>query len=149
MKKLLFIPAIIALSACGTEVVYVTSTEAPVEEITETTVKRTTTTQPKATRPPSNVPSSSSIYDPEGYDAFLWESVNDFWWLFTTEDLLQMGLLVCESFDAGATLDEVTLELINAMANTNTVHLAEGMAAVTAGALTYLCPEHGWWLSTI
>jgi hypothetical protein len=69
--------------------------------------------------------------------------------LFTEEQLLQMGLLVCEEFDRGSTLDQVTMALVEVLNDSNTAYLAEGMAAVTAGALTYLCPEHSWWLSTI
>lgn len=148
MKKLLFIPAIILVSACGTKVVYVIPTDAP-QEKTTTTERATTTTQPDETRPPSQSLGTSTIYDPDLYDNFLWTSVNEFWWLFSQEQLLQMGLLVCEAFDSGATLDEVTIELTNAMNNTNTIYLAEGLAAVTAGALTFLCPEHNWWLETI
>lgn len=154
MKKSLIalaLTGVIALTACGKETVYIVtdSTEAPADESPDTTVKRTTTTQPAETRPPATVPSTSSVYDPEGYDTFLWSSVKDFWWLFTKEELLTMGLLVCEEFDRGSTLDEVTQQLINAMANTNTAYLMEGLAAVTAGALNYLCPEHSWWLETI
>jgi hypothetical protein len=154
MKKsiiALTMAGLIGLTACGKETVYIVTdaTEAPADEAPDTTVKRTTTTQPAETRPPASVPSSSSVYDPEEYDTFIWSSVKDFWWLFTKEDLLTMGLLVCEEFDRGSTLDEVTQQLINAMTNTNTAYLMEGLAAVTAGALTYLCPEHSWWLETI
>lgn len=154
MKKSLIAVAlvgVIGLTACGKETVYIVTeaTEAPAEEAPDTTVKRTTTTKPAETRPPASVPDPVSVYNPEGYDTFLWESVNDFWWLFTTEELLTMGLLVCEEFDRGSTLDEVSEQLVNVMANTNTAYLAEGMAAVTAGAVSFLCPEHYWWMSTI
>lgn len=154
MKKSLIavtLAGVIGLTACGKETVYIVTeaTEAPAEEAPDTTAKRTTTTKPAETRPPASVPDPVSVYDPEGYDTFLWESVNDFWWLFTTEELLTMGLLVCEEFDRGSTLDEVSEQLVNVMANTNTAYLAEGMAAVTAGAVTFLCPEHYWWMNTI
>jgi len=134
------------LTACGSKTVYVMT-----EPTTATTKApaRTTTTAPPETRPPANAPAYSGSYNPELYDDFLWQSVNDFWWLFTKDQLLQMGLLVCEAFDSGATLDEVTLELVSAMNNTNTAYLGEGMAGVVAGAVTFLCPEHRWWLETI
>lgn len=153
-KSLIALVAVgsIGLSACGgTETVYIVTeaTEAPAKKETTTTVARTTTTRPPETRPPANVPSYSGDYDPEMYDDFLWTSVNDFWWLFTQDQLLTMGLLVCEAFDSGATLDDVTNELLSAMANTSTIYLMEGLAAVTAGAVTFLCPEHAWWLDTI
>ena len=151
MKKLLFIASLGLLASCGGETVYIVteSTKPAQEKETETTVQRTTTTKPAETRPPASAPAPSGSYYPELYDDFLWESVNDFWWLFTEEQLLQMGLLVCEAFDSGATLDQVTLELVGAMNNTNTAYLGEGMAAVVAGAVTFLCSEHRWWLDTI
>lgn len=156
-KSLIALVAVgaLGLSACGRETVYIVTdattptAESDTTDAPETTVKRTTTTQPAVTRPPASVPSSSGIYDPEGYDTFLWESVNDFWWLFTTEELLTMGLLVCEEFDRGQTLDQVTASLIDVMMNTNTEYLMEGLAAVTAGAVTFLCSEHSWWMDTI
>lgn len=141
------------LTACGgTEVIYVTpATEAPTEtdSATDTTARKTTSTQPAATRPPASIPTTPATYDPEAYDTFLWESVNEFWWLFTGEQLLAMGLLVCEAFDDGYTLDEVTEELVSVLTNINSPQFMEGLAAVTAGALTYLCPEHSYWLSSI
>ena len=151
MKKALAtigVASVLTLTACGGDTVYVTVTEPPT-----TTIKKITTTlattPPLATRPPSNTPSGVGTYDPDLYDNFLWSSVNDFWWLFTTDQLLQMGLLVCEEFDRGSTIDEVTYALIEVMSDTNTIYLSEGMAGVVAGALTFLCPEHGWWLETI
>ena len=151
MKKILFTASIGLLASCGGETVYVvTETTKPAqEEVTETTVQRTTTTKPAETRPPASAPAPSGSYSPALYDDFLWESVNEFWWLFTEDQLLQMGLLVCQEFDRGQTLDQVTESLIGVMSNTSTLYLSEGMAAVTAGALTFLCPEHGWWLDTI
>lgn len=150
MKRLALVGfAALAVSACSTEVRYVTpeTTDAPT-----TTVRATTTTQPSSSRPPASVPQSSSRlggYNPELYDDFLWDSVNDFWWLFSQEQLLTMGLIVCEEFDRGQTLDEVTMSLLETMSNTNTLDLMEGMAAVVAGAVTFLCDEHAWWLATI
>jgi len=155
MKKSIIIgitAGALLLSSCGgTEVVYVTETLAPETSAakTTTTVKVLQTTPPLATRPPSNVPSYNGGYSPELYDSFLWEAVNDFWWLFTTDQLLQMGLLVCEEFDRGSTLDDVTYSLLDIMSDTDTLFLMEGLAGVVAGAVTFLCPEHGWWLDTI
>jgi hypothetical protein len=153
MKKLLLASsvALFVLASCGGETVYVVAeTQAPAttEKVT-TTTKPLQTTPPLATRPPSNVPTYNGGYSPESYDNFLWESVNDFWWLFTTDQLLQMGLLVCEEFDRGSTLEDVNYSLLNIMSDTNTLYLMEGLAAVVAGAVVFLCPEHEWWLSTI
>ena len=155
MKKLLVAASLATLVACGgTETVYIVTepTDVVSDSTPETTeaVAKTTSAPSQASRPPASTgQASSSIYDPEGYDTFLWESVNDFWWLFTTEELLTMGLLVCEEFDRGQTLDQVTASLIDVMMNTNTEYLMEGLAAVTAGAVTFLCSEHSWWMDTI
>lgn len=150
MKKLLLLPALIALVSCGTEVVYVVTTEAPSEEVIETDAPRATTTNPQSFRPPSsNYQEVPNDYDPEAYDTFLWENVNEFWWLFTKEQLLTMGLLVCEEFDRGQTLDQVSESVLNALSNTSTLYLMDGLAAVTGAAVTFLCPEHSWWMSTL
>ena len=153
MKKLLITStiALFALASCGGETVYVvTETSAPATtEKATTTTKPPQTTPPLATRPPSNVPDYSGEYSPDLYDSFLWESVNDFWWLFTEDQLLQMGLLVCEEFDRGSTLEDVNYSLLNVMNNTDTLYLMEGLAAVVAGAVIFLCPEHSWWLDTL
>jgi len=154
MRKLLAttaLAAIMGISACGGETVYVVAeTQAPAAtQKATTTTKPLQTTPPLATRPPSNTPNYSGGYNPELYDNFLWESVNDFWWLFTKDQLLQMGLLVCEEFDRGSTLDDVTYSLLDIMSDTNTMFLMEGLSAVVAGAVVFLCPEHQWWLDTI
>lgn len=157
MKKTLLAIGLATMVACGGgKTVYVVSepSEGTVEEAPDTSGPSTSkapVTTAKAPRPPASTvqPSPSSTYDPEGYDSFLWESVNDFWWLFTTEELLTMGLLVCEEFDRGQTLDQVTELLINAMTSTRRLELMEGFAAVTAASVTFLCPEHSWWLDTI
>jgi hypothetical protein len=152
VKKLLLASIFVVLASCGgTEVIYVTATT---ETETTTTLPGVSTTvrvtPPLSSRPPSNAPGKQpGLYDPEQYDTFLWSNVNEFWWLFTREQLLQMGLLVCEEFDRGATLDQVTASLVRIMTNTNTEYLAEGLAGVTAGALMFLCSEHSWWLETI
>ena len=148
MKKVLFASLIMFVVSCGgTEVVYVKET-VPADEVESTTTASPKTTVPAATRPPSNVPDYSGGYDPELYDDFLWESVNEFWWLFSEDQLLQMGLLVCEEFDRGSTMDEVTRALTQIVQNTSPAFM-DGLAAVTAGALVFLCPEHQHWLDTI
>lgn len=142
----------ITLTACGKETVYIVTdaTEAPAENTPDTTEKATTTTVAKSNRPPaSNYQPPANDYDPEAYDTFLWENVNEFWWLFTKEELLTMGLLVCEEFDRGQTLDQVTESVLNALSNTNTLYLMDGLAAVTGAAVTFLCPEHAWWMDTL
>jgi len=149
MKKTLIATTLVgalALTACGKETVYV------VAEPTTTTAPKTTTTV--TSRPPSYVPEPGyqevpNTYDPDAYDTFLWEQVNDFWWLFTRDQLLQMGLIVCEEFDRGQNLDQVSETLVQIMLDTNTPYFMDGLAAVTGAALTFLCPEHSWQLEAI
>lgn len=152
------VATIVALSiaaGCG-DTVYVVSdtTDIPEENASSAATeapKKTTTTKPSSPRPSASVspaPSTSS-YDPEGYDSAIWAEANDFWWLFSTEDLLTMGLLVCEELDRGTSIESITQQIVNAMVNTNTAYLSTGMATMAAAAIMYLCPEHNWVLSTL
>jgi len=136
------------ISACGGDTVYV------IQEPTTTVPKSTTTVTeaPAETRPPVSLPSGgghNSSYDPDAYDDAIWSEANDFWWLFSTEQLLQMGLIICEEFDRGQTLDQVTASMVEILINTGTADLMEGTAVMMASALFHLCPEHSWWVSTI
>jgi hypothetical protein len=148
-KTAVAVIALVTLAACGGDTVYV------VQEPTTTAKKTTTTIQeaPAETRPPANIPSGNSGYrggyDPETYDAAIWSEANDFWWLFSTEELLQMGLIVCEEFDRGQSLNQVNESLIEILINTGTVDLMKGTATMVAAALMFLCPEHEWWLNTL
>lgn len=128
------------VSACGGETVYVT-----VEPTTTTTETPTTTARP---RPPASTP-APSVYDPEAYDEAIWSQANDFWWGFTREQLLNMGLVICQQFDQGRTIDQVAIDLTEIINRNGAQNLADGVASMTAAALLYLCPEHAWWLETI
>lgn len=148
MKKLLFIVSFGLLAACGTEVVYVTPTTVEQAE-EETSTQAPTTTKPKVTRPTVTFSSGSTgSYDPEGYDTAIWSVAPDFWNAFSTEKLLEMGLVVCQEFDNGKTLDEVNDTILSALIETNTLSAMDGFAAMTTAALMFLCPEHEWWLDT-
>ena len=148
-KTAVALTTLITLTACAGDTVYV------VQEPTTTTPKTTTTIQetPTETRPPANIPSGNSGYrggyDPDMYDNALYSEANDFWWLFTTDQLLQMGLIICEEFDRGQTLNQVNQELIKILIDTGTIDLTKGTATMVAAALMFLCPEHEWWLNTL
>lgn len=151
----LIIPVLaFTVSSCG-DTVYVVNDTVPEEESSDTSkpekAETTTTVKTKTSRPPASTkaPSPSLSYDPDGYDSFIWEEANEFWWLYTTDDLLTMGLLVCDELDRGSSLDSVTEQIVNAMINTNTSYLMEGMAAMTVAAINFLCPEHSSKLSTL
>lgn len=149
MKKLLFIVSLGALAACGSEVIYMTPTTTEVSE-QETTTEAPTTTKPKQTRPTVTYsPGPTGGYDPEGYDTALFTQARDFWTVFSTEELLEAGLMVCQELDNGATIDEVTETIVSALIQSNALDAMEGFAAMTAAALMFLCPEHEWWLDTL
>lgn len=133
------------VGACGGETVYVT-----VEPTTTTTDApvRTTTTQPASTRPPAIV-DVPAVYDPSGYDTSIWAGARDFWWQFSTEELLNMGLIICQQFDQGRTIEQVAMDLVEILISNGLENMSDGVAAMTASALMYLCPEHEWWLDTI
>lgn len=131
------------LTACGSKTVYVT-----VEPSTTTTPKTTTTTEARVSRPPVSVLSRPS-YDPDGYDEMLWSEANEFWWQFTQEELLNMGLVICQQFDMGRTLDQVTSQLIDILIANGIPEYSLAIGTMMGSALIYLCPEHEWWLDTI
>ena len=135
------------LTACGSETVYVT-----VEPSTTTTPKTTTTvsTRPPASfNPPAGYQEVPNDYDPEAYDTAIWADANEFWWEFTKEQLLNMGLVICQEFDAGSTLDQVTAELVDILTRNNLLAYSGAVGTMVGAALVYLCPEHSWWLETI
>lgn len=134
------------LTACGGETVYVM-----VDPTTpETTVKSTTTTVgTSAPRPSASTIPSSSMYDPESYDTAIWRDANEFWWSFTTEELLNMGLTICQEFDRGQSLDQVTQALVQILIVNDLTQYSNDVATMMGASLIYLCPEHSWWLDTI
>lgn len=143
--------ALAILTACGDTVYVVSDTSNTDESIAAEIDETTTTTKAPTPRPSSSTfpDSTSSIYDPASYDSAIWTQARDFWWMFTTEELLNMGLLICEELDAGSSLESVSQQLVDIMINTNTAYLAQGLAAMTAAALMYLCPEHQWQIDAI
>jgi hypothetical protein len=143
--------ALAILAGCGDTVYVVDDTSNTDESIVAEVEETTTTTKAPTPRPPSSTfpESTSSVYDPDSYDTAIWSQARDFWWMFTTEELLNMGLLICEELDAGSSLESVSQQLVDIMINTNTAYLAQGLAAMTAAALMYLCPEHQWQIDAI
>lgn len=145
-KKLATITGAVLLTACGGKTVYVTQTEAP------TTVAPTTTSAPAPTRPPSsydNTQTQTGQYDQAGFMSAVQAGAPTVYILMPDADILNMGLLICETFDSGATLDEVTQMMVSAMMDSGSMGFMEEIAAVQASAMLYLCPEHAWWLDTI
>lgn len=88
------------------------------------------------TTPPTNAPAVEA----NKYDLYL-ESLYDgaaqarSW---TESDLLELGSAVCEVFDAGGTFDGLIEVFIQ---NSDGAYDDEFYAALTASAVTFLCPE--------
>lgn len=144
MKKLVLAGLVTLAVGCGGKTVYVTQDSAVEDTEVATEAPTTTAALPTETRPPASYDTNNGArnYDPDGFDYAIWDQAYDFWSLYATEDLLQMGLLVCDLFDSGATMDDVSNVIIESMSSTGTLYLMEGMAVVAGSAVVYLCPEH-------
>lgn len=139
----LAVASLVAVS-CGGDTVYITA------EPTTTAVAKTTTTVgalATGTRPQPSY--QTGTYDPAAYDAAIWSDANDFWWLYTTDELLNFGLIICSSLDSGMSIQDVGNMILDSLAQTGTLGYAEAMAVVTAAALAFLCPEHYDVLATL
>lgn len=153
MKKSILATAVVgtlALTACGKETVYVTQTEAPTTEA-PVTLPPVTSTAPAPTRPPASYDNTQTNgqYDQAGFMSAVQVGAPTVYILMPDADILNMGLLICETFDSGATLDEVTQMMVSAMMDSGSMGFMEELAAVQASAMLYLCPEHAWWLDTL
>ena len=115
-KKLIFTPLFaLALVGCGQK-----------ETIREVLVTTAPTEAPAA---------ESNKYD--DYLNFLYnESAQSREW--SEANLLELGSIVCDSFEAGATLDSVIQTFAN---NADGSYDTEFYATVLAGSISYLCPE--------
>ena len=145
---------LIGLTACGGKTVYVVDSLPEVPGVEETDAPETTKapkTTPAPTRPPASYDTSGSSgqYDEDAFFYAVETTAPTVYALLPNSDILNMGLVVCETLDGGATIEEVSMMLVTAMNNTGTMGFAEEIAGVTAAALLNLCPEHSWWLSTL
>lgn len=143
----------IGLSACGERIVYVESTVPPTEPPVETTIAPTTTVAPTTTTEPETRPTivepaanPQQFYDPEGYLDWLYVEAPDLYWGLNDEDLINIGLIVCQMWDEGYTLMESSETLIDAMINTGTTQYAGESGVAMAAAAYFLCPEYTDWL---
>lgn len=101
--------------------------------------------KPKTDHPLANTNAlPSTAYDLRAYDAAIQSLATSFWWLFSTEELLNMGSLVCEELDSGESLESARNKLIDAKINSSVTYVAEGVAVMAVSAIIFLCPEHQW-----
>ena len=132
MKKSIFVVALLALTACGSKTVYVTSTEVPNSpETTEKVVK--TTDAPIATSAPEPVYTDEDefIYDIEtSYDKYI--SVSD-------EQMIETGYATCDALWSGSTGYDVLTSIISS-ANGD-ADIEDFLTSVVASAVINFCPD--------
>lgn len=132
MKKSIFVVALLALTACGSKTVYVTSTEVPNSpETTEKVVK--TTDAPIATSAPEPVYTDEDefIYDIEtSYDKYI--SVSD-------EQMIETGYATCDALWSGSTGYDVLNSIISS-ANGD-ADIEDFLTSVVASAVINFCPD--------
>ena len=136
MKKIAAVLALVALAGCS-KTVYVTETTEPesadtsVTEAPETTVRRVTTTRPPVTTSPS-LSDEELFISAVHYNTDMTIYLSDY-------ELLEAGYLVCGSLDSGISPSVVAETLFQ-----SSYEYGEGMmqmmAAIGAGATTFLCP---------
>lgn len=115
-----------------------TTTEAPtttVEEETTTTVEAPTTTEPPAPSP--DLREDAYLMALAQWTADKPLNMVD---LASEDELVEVGRLVCEFFDVGGTVAELS-ELMVAEFGSDEANL-EASAAIAAAAVIHLCPEH-------
>ena len=145
--------AVMGLAACGGKTVYVVDSLPEVPGVEETDAPETTKAPkatPAPTRPPSSQPPvTTGSYDEDAFFYAVESNAPSIYAFMANSDILDMGLIICETLDTGASIQEVSAMLVRVMANTGTTSYASDVAGVTAAALLYLCPEHKWWLDTL
>jgi hypothetical protein len=135
MKKSIFVVALLALTACGSKTVYVTSTEAP-----DTTVKVTKTTDaPIATPAPTQPPVAWS--DEEEFIADIYNENTGPIYL-EDQDLIDAGYAVCDGLRSGMTGYDALDAIVSSSEGDTAVE--ELLINVTASAVVNFCPEQAY-----
>jgi hypothetical protein len=132
MKKSIFIVALLALTACGSKTVYVTSTEAP-----DTTVKVV-----KTTDAPIATPAPEPAYTDE--DEFIADIYNENTGPIYLEDqdLIDTGYAVCDGLRSGMTGYDALDAIVSSSEGDTAVE--ELLINVTASAVVNFCPEQAY-----
>lgn len=149
MKRLFALVGLVVLTACGSKTVYITDTTPATEAPVETTT--TVAPAPAPTRPQAsyNPEPSSGGYDEAGFFGAVIVNAPTVYSILPDSDILNIGLIICEQFDAGMTLTQVTDLVLNAMAGSGTLGYMDEIAAIEGAAIVFLCPEYAFWLDTI
>ena len=130
MKRL--IPIIIgtlALTACGSKTIYVTSTDAPA-----TTVKVT-----KTTDAPIATPAPEPVYTDE--DEFIYDIENTYNSpiYLDEQDMIETGYVTCDGLQSGLSgMDVIQVIISSAEGDSN---IEELLGVIVASAVINFCPE--------
>jgi len=139
MKKIVLLTTFI-ITGCTINVGE--KTEAPETTAVTTTTKATTTTTAAPT-------TTTQVYLSEE-DQFLLSVYSETSLEYMYEDyvLIEIGKLVCESFDMGMTVDEVIAMIVQAAMNNGlTSNQISDMGFLAGSAVANFCPEHGYKLT--
>jgi len=148
MKKIILLP-ILFLAACGGErIVYVeaTTTQPPVaEEPVETTAAPTTTTEAPTpeTRPtlaPYEEPPMNG-YQPDVYLDMVRSDTPLWYYSYTDDVLINLGVGICDSLDQGIAIDRLLVEVMLMVADVDPA-LNDSIGLYMRYVVRYVCPEH-------
>lgn len=138
--------AALTLTACGKEIVYVEAEPTPTTQTPTTTATPTTTTQPappetRPTLPPEPQEPAMNGYQPDTFLDYTKNNTPYWYYSYTDENLLNLGLSLCEWLDAGTSIDRVLIETMY-MAEDIDPALNNDVGIFIRGIVRYICPEH-------
>lgn len=143
-KTLIALTAALALTACTRETVYYVDSTTTTTEAKKETAKTTTTTETRRTVT-TQYRGFSSIEE-----EYLWsvESLYDSTIYLTDDELIGMGWSICDTLDAGVTLETMVYNFTVEINKTAYPYdSASFVSSVIASALGSLCPWHSWQLN--
>ena len=152
MKKIILAAAIaLPLVSCGgKEIVYVDSAdtvpaEEPAEEPVETTAAPTTTQAPtpatRPTLPPPEEEPPMNGYQRNVYLDMVKKDTPYWYYSYTDENLVGLGIALCDELDAGQTVDRLLVETM-IMAEDIDPDLNDDIGLFMRYVVRYICPEH-------
>lgn len=142
--------AAIILASCGSsesaDAVSADSAETT-EVVQETTTTSTTTTteaptpSTRPTLPPEPEEPAMNGYQPDVYIDILRDNVPYWYYNYSDENLVNIGIAVCEELDAGVSVDRQLITLYNTAVDVD-YGLGDDVGFVMRYIVRYICPEH-------
>lgn len=119
---------------------------APAESTTTTTTTVPPTTTTETPKPTTTVArySAPSWNAEDDYMDWIYQMAPDLWWELSERDILDTAYMICAFHDAGGDLQGISEILAQVINDYRLQWAADQWAALTAGAVVYLCPEHSW-----